>query len=98
MLIDCRKNSHYLTSPPPELPPELGSCSNLTVLTAASNRLISVPAELGHLPRLAVLNLCDNLIPYLPVSLTKLKVGVWRGSEGEVYCQRTLHILLILNY
>lgn len=69
-----QENSNNQTLFCPELPPELGSCSNLTVLTAASNRLTSVPAELGHLPRLAVLNLCDNLIPYLPVSLTKLKV------------------------
>lgn len=46
------------------------------MLTAASNRLTSVPGELGHLPCLAVLNLCDNLLPHLPVSLTKLKVGI----------------------
>nr|CAD7409157.1 unnamed protein product [Timema cristinae] len=36
---------------------EIGSCSNLTIISVRNNKLQEVPAELGHLPSIRMINL-----------------------------------------
>ena len=66
-----------------DLPPEVGSCKKLKILSAHGNKLTSLPAELGHIVNLAVLNLAGNAIPHLPVSFVKLKAitAIWLANN-----------------
>lgn len=68
-------------------PPQLGSCSGLTVLSLRSNNLTFIPDELGRIPRLRVLNLSDNKIRFLPFSLTRLKQlqALWLAENQVTY-------------
>ncbi|PRQ24408.1 putative receptor protein-tyrosine kinase RLK-Pelle-LRR-XI-1 family [Rosa chinensis] len=56
------------------IPPELGSCSNLTLLNLAENRLSgALPVELGNLSNLQVLKLQSNsLSGVIPTEITEL--------------------------
>jgi RHS repeat-associated protein len=55
------------------IPPELGRCSNLTVLNLSSNQLSgSIPAELGNLPLTQLLLASNQLSKSVPESLGRM--------------------------
>nr|CAD7442347.1 unnamed protein product [Timema bartmani] len=62
---------------------EIGSCSNLTIISVRNNRLQEVPAELGHLPSIRMINLSENLLCNLPVSILKLShlTALWLSNN-----------------
>nr|CAD7256422.1 unnamed protein product [Timema shepardi] len=62
---------------------EIGSCSNLTIISVRNNKLQEVPAELGHLPSIRMINLSENLLCNLPVSILKLShlTALWLSNN-----------------
>ena len=67
---------------------QLGSCSNITLLSLCGNYLEVLPDEIGRIRNLTVLNLSNNKLKYLPYSFTKLKKlqAMWL-SDNQVSCE-----------
>ena len=55
-----------------ELPPEIASLSQLTVLSLHDNKLTSLPPEITRLSQLTVLDLFNNQLTSLPPEITNL--------------------------
>lgn len=64
---------------------QIGSCSQISLLSMRENKLNYLPDEIGRLSRLKVLNLSANMLQFLPYSISKLKElqALWL-SENQV--------------
>lgn len=61
---------------------ELGSCTELTILSLRNNRLTRLPEELSNLKKLRVINVVDNNITYLPLAIGKMDLGaIWLNTN-----------------